>query len=362
MEDIHVVAPAYPPDVSGMARGADGITRLLRAIGYKVRVYTLSPTQEGYRIRAWPRTKYAGFSWKSFSADSSIVIYHIPCIGVIEISFFVHALRMCTGKEKQNIIVYYHMRAGGAGRLALVARWYERLITPCMLLLARQVWVSTDDYLAYTHPWIYKQLCKKKNLFTIPFPLEDKVCHVQAKTEKPSFAFVGGLDREHYFKGVSLLIRAMRNVDAHLTVVGEGDLRVEYEQLVRNLGLVSRVSFVGRVSDVVRDRIVAQSWALILPSVNTSEAFGIVLVEAMRVGTPVIASNLPGVRSVVAPPAAGWVFDTGSEERLVEVMQMCAAQRREDVQRRSKSAREHFLSCFRIDVIKQRIDDALQCL
>ena len=132
------------------------------------------------------------------------------------------------------------------------------------------------------------------------------------KVEDKVVLFAGGLDSAHYFKGVKYLIKAVslaadKNVKA--LIVGGGDLLPEYQNLAREYKLESRVKFTGYVP---ADTIV-QHYNLgdvfILPSINNSEAFGIVLIEAMACGKPVIATNLKGVRSVV---------DTGVNGMLVE--------------------------------------------
>jgi glycosyltransferase involved in cell wall biosynthesis len=149
--------------------------------------------------------------------------------------------------------------------------------------------------------------------------------------------FVGALDRPHYFKGVEVLLRSLARIkDARvkLLVVGDGDLRPRYQALSGALGLESRVTFCGRVSDEALPFHYALCDLLVLPSTTMGEAFGIVLLEAMACGKPVIASNLPGVRSVVgadrdegrlgvsSPPAYpisnGVLVDPGSVEDLHE--------------------------------------------
>jgi glycosyltransferase involved in cell wall biosynthesis len=83
-----------------------------------------------------------------------------------------------------------------------------------------------------------------------------------------------------------------------LKIVGEGNLQSQYEQEVVELGLEKKVTFLGRLSedDLIYEYQTAD--LLILPSINSHEAFGLVIIEAMACGLPVIASDLPGVRTV----------------------------------------------------------------
>jgi glycosyltransferase involved in cell wall biosynthesis len=112
--------------------------------------------------------------------------------------------------------------------------------------------------------------------------------------------FVGGLDSAHYFKGLSVLFKAlpMLKSSVSLNIIGDGDLRSQYEAQVNSLGIKRQVNFLGRVTEEELIRQYQSADILVLPSINAHEAFGLVLIEAMACGLPVIASNLPGVRSV----------------------------------------------------------------
>src|SRR5262249_22381799 len=115
---------------------------------------------------------------------------------------------------------------------------------------------------------------------------------------------VGGLDRAHYFKGVRVLIDAMarlRDVPCHAVVVADGHMRAEYEAAARAAGVADRVTFAGRVDDADLPALEQQASAFAFPSTDKSEAFGIAALEAMASGVPVVASALPGVRTIVRP-------------------------------------------------------------
>jgi glycosyltransferase involved in cell wall biosynthesis len=112
---------------------------------------------------------------------------------------------------------------------------------------------------------------------------------------------VAGLDRAHYFKGVEVLLTALAALPGNVrgAIVGDGDLRPGYEATTRRLGLADRVVFAGRVSDEELPDYYRLADVTVLPSVTMGEAFGLVLVESLACATPVIATDLPGVRTVV---------------------------------------------------------------
>lgn len=140
--------------------------------------------------------------------------------------------------------------------------------------------------------------------------------------------FVGGLDQAHYFKGVPVLLAALAGIDApHIKalIVGDGDLRPQFEALAADLGIAARVTFCGRVAQPDLPAHYAAADVLVLPSVTMGEAFGIVLLEAMACAKPVIASDLPGVRVVAGGGAHGRVFPPGDSAALAAALRALAA-------------------------------------
>lgn len=99
-----------------------------------------------------------------------------------------------------------------------------------------------------------------------------------------------GVGRLVYYKGFKYLIRAMREVDAHLLIVGNGPLQRELEREARETGISERVTFLTDVVDVRSYYHAAD--VFVLSSTARSEAFGIVQLEAMACGKPVVNTRL----------------------------------------------------------------------
>jgi glycosyltransferase involved in cell wall biosynthesis len=136
--------------------------------------------------------------------------------------------------------------------------------------------------------------------------------------------FVGGLDRAHYFKHVERLIAAvarLKSRDAYLMIVGDGDLKPELVAQSNTLGIGERAVFTGKVTHDALGPYYAALDILVLPS-SPPESFGMVLVEAAACAKPVIASDIPGVRSVVKDGETGLLVREGDLDDLANKLDL----------------------------------------
>lgn len=149
---------------------------------------------------------------------------------------------------------------------------------------------------------------------------------------------VAGLDRAHAFKGVEVLLRAISALPPQIkaVIVGDGDLRPVYLARANRLGIRNRVVFTGRVSDDDLPDYYRMADVAVLPSVTMGEAFGLVLIEALACGIPVIASDLPGVRTVVNHPGDGLLVPPGDPGALAAAIRHILA---DEPRRRAMGAR-----------------------
>lgn len=94
------------------------------------------------------------------------------------------------------------------------------------------------------------------------------------------------------YKGFDVLLRALKEVDGHAILIGEGPLDVELRSMAETLGVADRVTFAGRLSDSAMKAHLHAARVLAFPSVTTAEAFGIVQLEAMAAGLPIVNTLL----------------------------------------------------------------------
>ncbi len=132
------------------------------------------------------------------------------------------------------------------------------------------------------------------------------------------FFFLGRLV---YYKGVHDLLRAAARTRCKVLIGGGGPLRKELEVLTGQLGLTSRVQFLGRIEQPRLPEIFSASDAFVLPSNEASEAFGVVQLEAMAYGLPVINTSLStGVPEVSLHGVSGLTVPVRAPEALAEAM------------------------------------------
>jgi rhamnosyl/mannosyltransferase len=144
---------------------------------------------------------------------------------------------------------------------------------------------------------------------------------IRRRFGEPLLLFVGRLV---YYKGVEFLLEAMRDVPARLLIIGDGPLRAKLAQAVQQNGLKGKVVLLG---ERPLEQLPAYYHAcdlFILPSIHKSEAFGIVQLEAMACGKPVISTDLPsgvpwvnqdGQTGLVVPPK-----DVGALIRAINLL------------------------------------------
>jgi glycosyltransferase involved in cell wall biosynthesis len=117
-----------------------------------------------------------------------------------------------------------------------------------------------------------------------------------------------------------VLLRAFTKVPepVRLVLVGDGPLRDELTTLVTQLGLERRVQFAGAQPPSVVAKLQAGALCALLAS--REEPFGIAAVEAMAVGTPVIATNVGGLRTIVTHDESGLVVPMDDEPALAAAL------------------------------------------
>lgn len=234
--------------------------------------------------------------------DADLVHLHLPNPLAV-VSY------LAAGNDGSPLVVTYHsdiVRQSAALRLyrPLLDRVLDRadrVVTTSPRLLAH------SDYLAP-----HRENCTVVPLSVDPGehgPYEGPAFDLPTDPGRPTLLFVGRLS---YYKGVEHLVDAMVDVEADLLVAGDGERRAALERRARERGVEGKVSFLGHVPDRKLRYCYDAADLFVLPSVEPSEAFGVVQLEAMAHGVPVVNTDLPtgvpwvspdGETGLTVPPA-----------------------------------------------------------
>lgn len=338
---IAVVCSTFPPYRGGMGNVAYYNAWYLATQGHEVTVFTpryerLKNVKDEYPFkvsRLYPWFKYgnSGFLpqliWKLWNFD--VIHLHYPFFGGAEIVYFLDKIKDI------HLVTTYHMDVVGTGLLSSFFSWHTEHVLPRIIDQSDKVLVTSWDYARSSalKDWIdaepekFVEVPIGVNHLLFKPRFRDKILMERHDLyDKQVILFVGALDRPHYFKGVNILIQAIYklndNDDFRVIIVGGGDMQESYQSLAENLGLSKKIIFTGSVDDQELLKYYSLADMLVFPSIDRSEAFGLVALQAMACAVPVIASDLAGVRSVVIKKETGLLVKPGSVQNLTDMIRV----------------------------------------
>jgi phosphatidyl-myo-inositol dimannoside synthase len=180
---------------------------------------------------------------------------------------------------------------------------------------------------------------------------------VPAIDDLPIALMISRLSQTEDYKGHREVIDAWPSVlqrlpGAQLWIAGDGCLRPGLERLVREMGLKDAIRFWGLVSDVEKQQLLARCHCLAMPS--RGEGFGLVYLEAMRLGRPCLTSTMDAGREVVNPPEAGLAVDPDNRDQIVDALCRLLSPG-EEWREWSSRARYRYESIFTMRHFEQRL-------
>lgn len=170
--------------------------------------------------------------------------------------------------------------------------WIERIYNPMIVKL-----LDRADSIIVTSPQLFEassMLQKyKEKIQIIPLSFDPKYSSDTSKKypldRSFELLFVGKLRK---YKGVEYLIKAIENLEVKLKIVGNGEELQNLLSLVEELNIKNKVTFFSNADDNQLAVFYKKADLFVLPSINEAEAFGVVQLEAMANGLPVINTNL----------------------------------------------------------------------
>ncbi|MCK5643527.1 MAG: glycosyltransferase family 4 protein [Gammaproteobacteria bacterium] len=337
MRIAHVSA-TFPPYMGGTGNVCFHTARELASRGHRVYVYTAAYSgapayeiKEGvivHRLSPWLQVGNARFLPDLIRMKGFDLIHlHYPFYGG-ELSSLAAWIHRCP------LVITYHQDVLLPGWKSLVEKCLRWSLERWVLRSADIILFTSQDY------------AQASFIRPILRGLEDRIYHLPNGVDTALFCLkkvlpndyqrcdfevgdylvmmVASLDQAHYFKGVEVFLRALESLPHRVKglIIGDGDLRPNYETLSKALNLEARISFTGQVSESVLADYYRLADVTVLPSVTMGEAFGLVLIESLACGTPVIASNLPGVRTVVDDTKDGYLVKPDNAADLARKIQL----------------------------------------
>ena len=298
---LHVYKDYYPPVIGGVEGHINLLANGLKTRGVRVNVLVSNTRAKleiddinGIRVIKVPQLgRFAsaplnvGFSrWlKRLGSKADIIHFHFPNPTGEFASLF-------AGFERKIIVTYHSdiIRQANLGKLYLpfLKMFLENSKT---IIATSPAYVQSSEVLRQ-----YQEKCR-----VVPFGIDlkrfelsksriNEVTRIHEAYGSPLILFVG---RFRYYKGLYILIEAMKAIEGTLLLIGVGPMEAALKYRVHNDGqLKGKVFFLGELSneDVVNHLHACD--VFVLPSIFRSEAFGIVLLEAMACAKPLITTEL----------------------------------------------------------------------
>ncbi len=178
---------------------------------------------------------------------------------------------------------------------------------------ASRILVSSPRYLE-SSPWLQPV---RDRCAVVPLGVDHVRFHPPqlAYAGPPTLLFVGRL---RYYKGLDTLLQAMRDLpDVRLRIVGTGEMETPLRALAAGLGIQERVRFEGDVPDAELPKVYTNATLFVLPANARSEAYGLVLLEAMASGLPCVTTEIgTGTSWIVQDGLTGSVVPPRNPEAL----------------------------------------------
>lgn len=182
-----------------------------------------------------------------------------------------------------------------------------------------------------------------------------------APATPPAALMLSRLSKTENYKGHREVIQAWPQVmqkhkDAQLWIAGDGDQRRELEELAISQRLGESIKFFGKVSEDKKHDLMEACRCLVMPS--RGEGFGLVYLEAMRIGRPCLVSTVDAGREVVNPPEAGLAANPDDGEQLADSLVRLLTDGPE-WQQWSRQARHRYESNYTAEHFQKRLLAAL---
>lgn len=217
--------------------------------------------------------------------DYDYIHFHVPNPIATIASLFV---------RRNKYVVHWHSDIVKQKKLFFFFKPLQQI----MLNRAAKIVVTSDEYAAKSEQlrnYSNKTLTIPIGIFPSKKPVNEPLLG-KLKGQYKSKKVIFSLGRLAYYKGFEYLIRSSKylNDDAVIIIGGSGELKEELNQLIKTIGVEDKVVLAGRINDEDLSTYYSFADIFCMPSIEKSEAFGVVQLEAMLYGLPIVSTRIPG--------------------------------------------------------------------
>lgn len=376
------VGKFFPPFAGGMEYFLQDLLGALQRRGMEVGALVhdhLSPRQRSLANHS------PGAEWP-------FPVYRVPCHGRLlyapvspQFPFWLQrTIRQfkpsCLHLHLPNTSAFWALAAPAARRLPWIVHWHADVVaSPHDRLLARaypfyrpfeqRLLGAASTIIATSPPYLESSLALapwRDKCRVIPLGLDPARLPEPSKAEKAAADILWGekgrlriltVGRLTYYKGHEVLLHAIKALpEARVLIIGAGEGEKKLRSLIARLALETQVTLQGGCTEAQRNALLATCDVFCLPSIERTEAFGVVLLEAMRFAKPVVASRIAG-------SGVGWVVVEGETGKLCSPQDPAGLAQALDGLWRAPEQREllgkagerRFHECFQIERIGAKL-------
>lgn len=373
---ILIVLTYYRPHISGLTIYAERLARAFAVRGHEVTVLTSQfkkdlPREElcdGVRIirvPVWFRLSKGvimpqfGLIANRLVAKTDVIQLHLPQFDAAGISFRGRLLRKPT-------VITYHCD------LQLPPGLFNRFANSAVTFMNRLTALFTHRIVTYTRDYAENSAYLKQYLSKLKVILPPVVLPEVTQSEITDFArqhnpqgrhpVIGMATRFATEKGVETLIRALPEVlkrfpdtlvqfvGTYKKVIGEEQYFERLKPEIDRFQASGHWQFLGELDPKQMAMFYPNLDVLTVPSLNSTEAFGLVQIEAMMNGIPCVTSNLPGVRKPVQNHGMGEIFPIGDAQAMAQSLIRV-------LESKTVKTDKFGFSCYRPDDIAQQYEE-----
>ncbi|MDP3372012.1 MAG: glycosyltransferase [Candidatus Paracaedibacteraceae bacterium] len=323
MKVLHVYKTYYPDTFGGIEHVILTLSKSLSKMGITSEVFCLTSNETkshivdniqvhrfkaNFTIASTPFSMIAFKKFKAIAEQFDIIHYHFPYP-------FSDMLHLFTNIKKPTVLTYH----SDIVKQKVFYQMYKPLMNR-FLNNINQIIATSPGYIESSP--VLQNFKSKTNLIPIGIdkndyisPLAPNVQNLKNSFGTRFFAFIGVL---RYYKGLHILIEAVRNTDIQIVIAGSGPIE---DSLKKQAAGMTNIHFMGAITEQQKADLLEACYGFIFPSHLRSEAFGISLLEAAMYRKPLISCEIAtGTSYINEDNVTGFVVEPNCSDQLKKAM------------------------------------------